>query len=112
MSRTAHTHQINCTNLRLASVSPSTRWVVCNEAWPASCCTSRTLPPTSLTLRAARVMKRPASGMAATARHADIAVEMKEPLGDGGRRQRATPFGVDDGPIWRDRVTGELMEIH
>jgi hypothetical protein len=50
--------------------------------------------------------------MAATARHADIVVEMKEPLGDRGRRQRATPFGVDDGPIWRDRVTVELMEIH
>ncbi len=49
--------QIMAISRRLASVLPSTyRWVVCNEAWPASCWTSRSDPPASETFLAALVM--------------------------------------------------------
>src|SRR5215813_13399945 len=48
----------SATSLRLASVSPSMyRWVIARLVWPASSCTSRRLPPTWETRRAARVIK-------------------------------------------------------
>jgi hypothetical protein len=49
---------ISATRVRLASVSPSmSRCVMARLVWPASAWTSRRLPPTCETVRAARVMK-------------------------------------------------------
>ena len=43
--------------------------------------------------------------------NADIAVEMKEPLGNGGCCQRSTTFGKNDRTIRMDRVTAEPIQL-